>query len=402
VTAGPRRDANGALVEHAGLLRVLVLFHEPELLGAEISVLNAVEPLGEYGWSVSGWIPGPGRLAEVAPEKLASTLMAPRPLAVSLRGLREHPGVVERVRATPGYLAAVRSALLRVRPNVVHANTLRSLPEAWVARSLGLPVVIHIHELPPASAKRTAALRLAGRIGDVLVGVSDAVTAVVRPHAQRVRTVHNGVPVAPSRRAGEEDRPFTVGTIGTVSRLKGTDAFFRSAALVAEQRPDVRFEHAGQDDQHRDNGLDEELRALLASPPLRGRAVMLGRAEKAPTLSRWDLFVLPSRMDAFPLASLEAMAAGVPVIASSVGGIPEQIEHLEHGVLVAPGDPRSLAQWIVRLHDDADLRTRLAAQALRRARDEFSVESQARGLHGAYLTALNRRFAPRSIRAENA
>jgi glycosyltransferase involved in cell wall biosynthesis len=398
----PPGEPNGPLVEQAGLLRAVVLFHEAELLGAGQSILNAVEPLGEYGWSVSGWIPGPGRLSEAASEVLASTVVAQRPLAVSLRGFREHPGALARVRATPSYLASVRSALLRLRPHVVHANTLRSLPEAWVARSLGLPVVIHVHELPPESAKRTAALRVAGRIADVVVTVSDAVASIARPYAgHRLLTVRNGVPLSPATTAAG-DRPFTVGTAGIVSRLKGTDVFLRAAALVAEQRPEVRFEQAGQADQHRDRGLDEELAGLLATPSLRTSAAMLGRANVSDLLSRWDLYVHPSRMDAFPLATLEAMAAGVPVIASNVGGVPEQIDHLEHGVLVAAGDPLPLADWIVRLHDDRELRMRLAQHALRRVRDEFSVARQACGLHAAYLSALNRRFAPAAIRASAA
>jgi glycosyltransferase involved in cell wall biosynthesis len=392
-------ESSGTLVEQAGLLRAVVLFHEPELLGAGQSVLNAVEALGEYGWSVSGWIPGRGRLSEAASEVLATTVGAQRPLAVSRRGFREHPGALARARATPRYLAAVRSALLRLRPHVVHANTLRSLPEASVARSLGLPVVMHVHELPPESAKRAAAFRLASRIADVVVCVSDAVATVARPYARdRVLTVRNGVP-ASSTNAGRADGPFTVGTAGIVSLLKGTDVFLRAAALVAVQRPDVRFEHAGQADQHRDQGLDKQLSDLLATPALRSSAAMLGRASVPDLLSRWDLYVHPSRMDAFPLATLEAMAAGVPVIASDIGGVPEQIDHLRHGVLVPAGDPRSLAEWIIRLHDDPELRGGLAQQALRRVRDEFSVERQARGLHRAYLSAVNRRFAPPMIQS---
>jgi glycosyltransferase involved in cell wall biosynthesis len=126
---------------------------------------------------------------------------------------------------------------------------------------------------------------------------------------------------------------------------------------------------------------------------------MLGRSPAAVVLKRWDVFVLPSRSDAFPLASLEAMAAGVPIVASRVGGIPEQITHLEHGVLVPPGDVEALAEWIVRLYDDRALRAELAAAASRRVREEFTVANQAAQLHRAYLLALNRRFGPPPVRA---
>jgi glycosyltransferase involved in cell wall biosynthesis len=384
----------------AGLLRVLVLFHEPQLLGAATSVLNVVEPLREYGWSVSGWVPGAGRLADVAAEQLAAVACSERPLGVSVRGWREDPGAADRIRATPRYLAELRRALLRLRPHVVHANTLLSLPEACVARSHGLPVVFHVHELPRDNLKRSATIRLACCTADILVGVSDAVSTMLRPRARKkpVLTAYNGVSVGAPRNAPEA-RAFTVGSLGTVCRVKGTDIFLRAAAIALEQRPALRFEHVGEGDLHRDVGLDNELGRLLGSPRLQGAATMLGRMDVATVLPRWDLFVLPSRSDAFPLATLEAMAAGVPVVASRVGGIPEQITHLEHGVLVPAGDAEALAEWIVRLHDDGALRARLAAAASRRVREEFTVGRQAARLHRAYLLALNRRFGPPPVRA---
>jgi glycosyltransferase involved in cell wall biosynthesis len=384
----------------SGLLRAAVLFHESDLLGAGTAVLNAVEALSELGWTVSGWIPGKGPLLEAATGRLAAVACSERPLAVSVRGWREGPGVAARLRATPQYLSSVGEALLELRPHVVHANTLRALPEALVARRFGLPIVFHIHELPPPSAKRTAALQLASRLADVIVCVSEAVATMVRRHAGNtpVVTAHNGVePREVSRELGA--RPFTVGTVGTISRLKGTDVFLRAARLVADQRPGVRFVHAGQSGLHRDPGLDEELGNLLASGPLERAAAMVGRREAQELLPGLDLFVLPSRMDAFPLATLEAMAAGLPVIASRVGGIPEQITHLEHGVLVPPGDAEVLAEWVLKLHDDEALRSRLGAAGAARVRDEFTVARQAAQLHRAYLVALNRRFGPPAVRA---
>src|SRR5204863_1643091 len=100
------------------------------------------------------------------------------------------------------------------------------------------------------------------------------------------------------------------------------------------------------------------------------------------------MFVLASRQEAFPLSTLEAMAAGVPVVASAVGGIPEQIEHLETGILVPPGDPSVLSDWIVRLYDDAELRRGLAVRAHVRVLRDFSVRAQAQALGSAYAEAI--------------
>lgn len=377
----------------AGLLRLFVLFHETQSLGASTAVLRAVPELEGYGWTAGGWFPGDGPLPRSA-EPLASVLSAERPLAFSRRGWSEGPGFVARVRRSPAYLQALRSALVAARPHMVHANTLLSLPEASVARACGLPVVLQVHELPRPGLKRTAAITLAARVADVLVGVSEAVSAMLRVHAGStpVLTVRNGVPDRIPGTDGDAGG-FTVGTIGTVSRVKGTDVFYRAAAAVAARRPEIAFEHVGSGDLHRDAGLDEELAAIDGASVAR-------RGVQAPdvVLPRWDVFVLSSRSEAFPLATLEAMAAGVPVVATAVGGVPEQVEHLRTGILVPPDDPAAIATWVIRLADDPALRARLGEEAARRVRAEFTLDRQAAGLHRAYLTALGHRFAPPAVR----
>jgi glycosyltransferase involved in cell wall biosynthesis len=280
----------------------------------------------------------------------------------------------------------------------VHANTLRTLPEARVARKLGLPVVVHVHELPPPGAKRTLALRAAAKTADVLVVVSEAVAGVVRAHAggTPVLVAYNGIPESP--RGSRISSSPTVGTIGTVCRTKGTDVFLEAAALAHERCPELRFEHIGQSGLDDDVEFERRVSTLAASPELRDAVSLLGRRPALEGLARWEIFVLASRQDAFPLATLEAMAAGVPVIATKVGGLPEQIEHLETGVLVEPESPRALADWIVRLHEDHGLRERLARVAASRVEDRFTVERQGAVLHEAYLAALNLRHGPPPVR----
>jgi len=392
-------QSNGGSDVPPGLLRVFALFHEEHALGASTSFLNATDELAPYGWTPSGWVPGSGPLRDAAAARLALVLAAERPLAFSVRGWREGPGVVVRAARTPRYLREVRRALELVRPHVVHANTLRSLPEAAVARACGLPIVLQSHEVPPPGPKTTATVRYAAGIADVLVGVSDAVSDLLRRHAgdTPVLTVRNGVP-EPVEHAPLGNSSFTVGSVATVSRTKGTDVFLRAARIALERRPGLRFEHAGATDLHRDAGLDAELALLIGEIAPAGGLAMLGYRPAAEVLPRWNIFVCSSRSEAFPLATLEAMAMGIPVVATTVGGLPEQIEHLENGILVRPDDPEAIATWLVRLHDDVDLRTRLGARGAERVRREFTLERQANGLHRAYLTALNRRFAPSLVR----
>jgi glycosyltransferase involved in cell wall biosynthesis len=92
------------------------------------------------------------------------------------------------------------------------------------------------------------------------------------------------------------------------------------------------------------------------------------------------------------------MAHGLPVVATAVGGVPEQIQDGATGLLVPPEDPEAIARAIVRLYDDVGLRERLGAAAAAHVRSERTLERQAGGLHRAYLTALNRRFGPPPVR----
>jgi glycosyltransferase involved in cell wall biosynthesis len=382
-----------------GLLRVLVLFHEDEVLGAGMSVLRALQELGAYGWSVSGWFPGSGPLLETASPLLASVHYAERPLAVSFRGWREHPGTISRLRRTPAYLRALESALLEIRPHVVHTNTLLALPEAAVARRWGLPVVLQSHELPLPSIKREATILAGARVADVLVGVSDAVSSMLRRYAfgTPVLTVHNGVPAGPASAPPAE--PFTVGSIGSVSHVKGTDVFLRAAQLAIATDPDIRFSHVGPTGPLQDKRFHDSISQLTRTGE-RGAIAMLGQVPAADVLPTWSVYVSASRSEGFPLATLEAMAAGVPVIATAVGGVPEQIEHMVTGILVPSGDADAIASWIIRLRNEPDLRTRLGTEARCRVGAEFTLARQAQGLHHSYLSALNLRFGPPAVRSD--
>ena len=134
-----------------------------------------------------------------------------------------------------------------------------------------------------------------------------------------------------------------------------------------------------------------------ASSPLRESLTLLGRAPAGEALARWSIFVLASRAEGFPLSTLEAMAARLPVIATAVGGIPEQLRHLETGILVTPDKPAEIADWIVRLHDDDPLRARLGEAARAHVLATFTLAAQAKGLDGAYELAIRRAAARRRL-----
>jgi glycosyltransferase involved in cell wall biosynthesis len=373
--------------------RLGILFHESEVLGAGVSILRVLPLLATHGWTSTGWFPGPGPLVDETADALAGRAGSVKPIAFSSRGWRQSPGIWSRLRRTPGYLRTFASWLDRAGPDVVHANSLLMLPEATIARRRGIPVVLQVHELPEAGGKRTATIRWAAAVADVLIGVATPVCGMLRAHAGRtpVLSVHNGV--GPWEAHGPRCEDIVVGSVGYVSRTKGTDLFLRAAELARAERSDLRFEHVGQQRLWGDAVFDDAFDAAVRSRALDGAFTLLGRASVPDALGRWSMFVLPSRREGFPLSTLEAMAAGLPVIASGVGGVPEQIEHLRTGILVPPEQPDVIAEWIVKLHDDEQLRTRLGEAAKSHVSTAFTLSAQAAGLDDAYRLALRRRSA---------
>lgn len=205
-----------------------------------------------------------------------------------------------------------------------------------------------------------------------------------RVPSRKISIVPNGLDFEAYAPLAPRARVRCVATVANLRAEKGHDVLLEAAAIVVRQFPDARFDIVG---------AGPELGALRARAEALGlgsAACFLGHCEDVPArLAAADLFVLPSRSEAFPNAVLEAMAIGLPAIASSVGGMPEVIEHQRSGVLVPPGDPVALACEISRLMADPARAAQIGAAARAQARN-FSFTRMVTAFEHVYLTARTR------------
>lgn len=363
---------------------LLFVLHGEDVGGASLSVLRLVPKLEELGWRCSFWAPRPSPLFDEVSSRALEVSGAPLPsLGYSLEALRLEPGVLPRLARAPRYYAELARTIRRARPDVCHCNSMYTLDEAALARALGVPTVMHVHEMVGDSPKHRLARRLMHTVGDVVVGVSEASVASLSFGRQEAMLVHEAADVPRSVPDRSGRGRTIVGSIGVIAPRKGTDTFVESSRLVGTVAPDVEFRLVGApaDPLHADWAAD-----VLAAASAAG-VDHEACADVPATLAGWDIFVLPSRVDPFPIVVLEAMASGLPVIGSMVDGLNEQVTS-QTGLLVKADDPESLAEAILRLHREVELRESLGAAGRERVRQLFSPTRQAQGLHAAYLEAL--------------
>jgi L-malate glycosyltransferase len=278
---------------------------------------------------------------------------------------------------------------------VIHTIDLPSnifgLPAAAFAR---VPVrIANRREINPGrSAAELALQRAAYTCAHRIVANSRAAADRLRMERipdRKIAIIPNGLEVARFIPQAARVNRRRVVVVANLRPEKGHDVLVDAAPAILQRFPEARFELIG-------GGPG---RAFIASRAAeRGVAhafTFAGHCEDvAARLGAADIFVLPTRSDASPNAVVEAMAAGLPIIASDVGGIGELVEDECTGLLVPPDDPPALADRICRLMTDDALGARLGAAARRRAETRHSFDRMVAAFEAIYVAELDRAAMP--------
>ena len=207
-----------------------------------------------------------------------------------------------------------------------------------------------------------------------------------RVPARKIALIPNGLDVGQFQPRIARAVLRKVVVVANLRPEKGHDVLLDAAADVLERFPDAHFELVG-------GGPElETLRACAEARRISHVFSFLGHCDDVPArLAAADIFVLPSRSEAFPNAVLEAMAAGLPIVASGVGGILELIDDQRTGLLVPPGNPRALADRVCRLMADPASAAHLGEAARAQAKARYSFDRMVAAFEVVYFTELTRR-----------
>ncbi len=315
------------------------------------------------------------------------------------------PELGRRVRIEADLIALGKLCRLfrRVRPHIVHTHTSKTGTLGRIAAWLtGIPATVHTFHghvfrgyFPPSLSRLFVRVeRTLARRTSRLVALSEGqrqdllALGIGKPH--QTVMIPPGVELAPflkcQRKPGELRRDLglaldapLVGIVGRLVPIKGHRIFLRAARLMTAALPSASFLVVG------DGEMRSELEAEASSLGLQGRVRFLGWRRDLPRIyADLDCLVLSSRNEGVPVCILEAMAAGIPVVATAVGGVPDLVVPGVTGLLVRPEDPQELAQAVVSLFGNTARAQRMAAAGRRHVFPRYDV--------GSLLTATEKLY----------
>ena len=373
--------------EHPGRRRVFFLVDSFNVGGTETQAVELALRLDPAAYEITL-----GCLKQEGPLLARLNGSAVKVLEFHPRGGFDSPGGIYQ-------LARMQNFLRKERFDVVHTHDLWSnLIGVPAAKMAGVPVIISsqrdLSHDPWYKTTKGRLLRAVQRGSTAVLTNAQAIRAgLIEDEGfppKRVRVIFNGVDVNRFQTVQpDRDRLFPgtqgqklVVLVGNMhSDVKGQPTVIVAASRVLQQFPQTRFVFVGDGERR----ADFERQAAAYEKTF----IFLGRRTDIPEiLAACDIALLPSAAEGMPNAVLEYMAAGLPTIASCVGGNAEAIEDGVNGLLIPPGDPGSLAVALVLMLGDDELAQRLARNAQQSVRERFSFESLTRNIDSLYTELL--------------
>lgn len=378
-------------------VRILIVHNSADLYGASRSVVRLCQALDRQRFEPLVLLPESGPLLDLLREIGVRTLVFPS-LRVITRPILKSWRLIPWLLGFPLSAFRLSRLLRREGISVVHTNTGVICSSALAARLAGVPHVWHIRDWFQEFGA------LWKPYSRYILALSDRVVCVSRPIAgqfppsQKIEVLNNGFDLsefpeissdermAARKQWGIADSECVVCTVGRIKFVrKGQEFLLHAAALAAAQGKHFTCLLAGGPAPGAEDQLGQ-MQALAAS--LQVKTIFTGELENArPAYAAADIFVLPSAQpEPFGGVVMEAMALGLPVVGTCLGGTPEQVVDGETGLLVPPADPAALAEALGKLADSPALCAFMGAFGRKRIREHFSLNAMVDHIQNLYLT----------------
>jgi glycosyltransferase involved in cell wall biosynthesis len=301
--------------------------------------------------------------------------------------------------------------LVKEKPDIVHTHTSKAgLLGRLAAKTARVPIVVHTphghvfygHFRPSVSRLFLILERFAGFITDRIIALTDGEKADYIKWSvfdeNRIVTIHSGVEIHRYEKAvantgmkketlGIDPKALVVGTVGWLLPIKGPVYLLRAMKHVWHLHSKTILVYVGKGE------MEEMLRKEVRKMGVSERVRFLGWRDDVPDIMQiLDIFVLPSLNEGMGRVIVEAMAAGKPVVASKVGGIPDLVKHGRNGLLVKPGDVKGLSNAIERLIADKAMRNKMG-NAGKSIVGDFGVEDMTQKIDALYSSLLEKKAA---------
>ncbi len=363
-------------------MRLLLVADSLDVGGAEWHVVNLASVLAEQGHRITLACTVEGVLAPLAEQA-----------GISVRPLLHH--LVKR-RQSPRYAWKLAKLVRQSQFDLVHAHMYASaLASAYALLGTSIPLVITEH------SQANWRSHYACRCSQWFYSQARHIIAVSREirrrlieqegvPSDRISVIMNALPPASEQHKSiQPDLPAALRNgllVGVAARLqpeKGVAYFLEAAAHVLQFLPEVHFLVIG------DGPQRKELQAYVEQLGVQEHVHFLGfRLDARAIIGLLNVLVVPSLSEGTPLVTLEAMSAGVPVVASAVGGIPEQVRHQSEGILVPPGDALALGEAVLHMLQNPTWMQQLGEAGRQRALSRFSFTTMLQETENVYRATL--------------
>lgn len=295
----------------------------------------------------------------------------------------------------PSVLSNLTNLIREIKPDIIHTHLFQARFYTSVAHLFSRYGILITHKHNNVNPKKHNIFILFEMmsifLNDKVIAISQAVAKSLRKFEfiplKKIFVLHNGIDfkkfneIADSQNISPRN-PFIIGIVCRLEPQKGISYLLLAMRIILAKFPNVKLEIVG------DGSLFRELNELSKKLEISNSVKFFGKfADVIPFYKRMSVFVLPSLYEGFGIVLLEAMAAGVPVVATNVNGINEVVVDGESGILVPPKNPEAIADAVIKIIENDKLTERLVMEGYKRA-ELFDIKDHVMKLHNFYKNLL--------------